>query len=303
MKFIGITFILYYIKLSDGNGFWNNIRMSDENCYNAAVALEKVSKKLNKAKMDLLFLYNCRDEDLHPKFTRWKNFKTLDDKTRKKSYQKVLNDEIKNKHQLIKKLSTLYEMKNESFSNETTWMKRFIIKNAIDGIIKADSIKIAQRHKKKLTNLNKEKMKRDGLTNNPNQCIINLTGTLLNEEQYNALQFGLKYGVATLPKENDLIASAESFWEQLERNNLLSGDFNKIQRAKNCLRGLVFNFLNFQDRRIQTDNKRIKIVKELCENFVILRPDKGGGIVLMNRTDYNNKIEFLFSDKKKFKVL
>ena len=44
-------------------------------------------------------------------------------------------------------------------------------------------------------------------------------------------------------------------------------------------------------------------VKELCENFVILRPDKGGGIVLMNRTDYNKKIEFLFSDKKKFKVL
>ena len=96
----------------------------------------------------------------------------------------------------------------------------------------------------------------------------------LSEEQYGALQYGLKYGIATNPGENDLIASAESFWEQLERNDLLSKDHNKIQRAKNTLRGLVFNFLNFHDRRMAEDNKMTKIIKELCENNVILQTDR-----------------------------
>ena len=95
-----------------------------------------------------------------------------------------------------------------------------------------------------------------------------------------------------MSQENDMIASAESLWEQLEKNDLLCKDYNKIQRAKNILRGLVFNFLNFQDKRIHIDNKRIKIVKDLCNEFVILQPDKGGGIVLLNKTNY---IEILYT--------
>ena len=95
MNIIGLTFVLYYLKLSDGNGFWRNIRLSDENLYKKAVDLERISKKLQKAKQDLSFLYDYRNEDLHPKFTRWKNFKTLDNQTKRKSYRKVLNDAIK----------------------------------------------------------------------------------------------------------------------------------------------------------------------------------------------------------------
>ena len=105
MNLYGLTFVLYYLKLSDGHGFWRNIRLSDPDCYRAAVDLERASKKLSKAKLNLVFLYNCRDEDLHPKFTRWRNFNNLDDRSQKKAYRKVLKDEIRNKHKLINKLT------------------------------------------------------------------------------------------------------------------------------------------------------------------------------------------------------
>ena len=303
MNIIGLTFVLYYLKLSDGNGFWRNIRLSDENLYKKAVDLERISKKLQKAKQDLSFLYDCRNEDLHPKFTRWKNFKTLDNQTKRKSYRKVLNDAIKTKHATIKELTNLYSEKDATFRSSTTWMKSLIILNAIHGSVNASKIKTEKRLQKKLQNLQEEKSKRDGLIKNPNHCILNLTDNELTTEQYNALQYGLKYGIANTPNENDLIASAESLWEQLERSDLLSRNFYKIQRAKNCLRGLVFNFLNFNDRRIRTDAKRIEIIKNLCIDNVLLRPDKGSGVVLLKRLDYVNKIDHLFSDRDKFRKL
>ena len=303
MNLLGLSFILYYIKLSDGNGFWSNIRRSDPDCYRRAVEFERIRKKLKKAELDLKFLYDCRDEDLHPKFTRWRNFNTLDDRAKHRAYRKVLNDEIKAKHAHIKRLRSTDAQKENALLSSTTWMKSLILTNAINGSVNSLMLKAKKTHKKKFINLMEDKRKRDGIIKNPNQCIINLSGMSLSDDQYKALQYGLKYGIATNPKESDLMASAESFWEQLERNNLLPDSHHKIQRAKNVLRGTVFNFLNFHDRRVMSDNKKTKCIQELCKEHVILQPDKGGGIVLMKKTDYRKQMEELFSDRTKFKIV
>ena len=39
------------------------------------------------------------------------------------------------------------------------------------------------------------------------------------------------------------------------------------------------------------------------KNLVILRPDKGNGIVILNKSDYISKVELLLSDSCKFKKL
>ena len=135
----------------------------------------------------------------------------------------VLNDEIKAKHALIKRLKNKNALKENALITSTTWMKRMILTNAINGCVNSLITKAKKTHAKKFANLLAEKRRRDGITENPNQCIINLSGMTLSEDQYGALQYGLKYGIATNPKESDLIASAESFWEQLERNKLFPG--------------------------------------------------------------------------------
>ena len=62
---------------------------------------------------------------------------------------------------------------------------------------------------KKLPSLQEEIMVKDGLVKNPNKCIFNVTEVDFSKEQYRALQYGLKYGLAVYLKE-------ESLWEQLE---------------------------------------------------------------------------------------
>ena len=66
-----------------------------------------------------------------------------------------------------------------------------IIKNAINGAVNSVMTKVERGHKKKFANLQEEKRKRDGITKNPNQCIINLSGRVLTEEEYGASQYGL----------------------------------------------------------------------------------------------------------------
>ena len=46
-------------------------------------------------------------------------------------------------------------------------------------------------------------------------------------------------------------------------------------------------------------------LKNLSRNksIVILRPDKGNGVVILDRVDYNNKVESFLSDASHFKKL
>lgn len=66
--------------------------------------VERISKKLLKCQLDVKFLISCRDENVNPKFSRWKNLKPLGTKLRNRFYRRILLDEIDTKSKLLKKL-------------------------------------------------------------------------------------------------------------------------------------------------------------------------------------------------------
>ena len=66
-----------------------------------------------------------------------------------------------------------------------------------------------------------------GLTNNRNEIITNLKDDTITREEESILQFGLKYGLATRPKESDIIATAELIWDQLDQEKLLPDGHGK----------------------------------------------------------------------------
>jgi hypothetical protein len=48
--------------------------------------------------------------------------------------------------------------------------------------------------------------------------------------------------MATRPNESDVIASAESIWDQLKNQNLLPDSFIKQQKIKASIKALALNF-------------------------------------------------------------
>ena len=74
-------------------------------------------------------------------------------------------------------------------------------------------------------------------------------------------------------------------------------------RPENYLRALAFNFIDLDNRKVFKDKKKLQVIKELRKDAVILKPDKGNGVVVIDSTDYYESLNKLFSDKTKFKRL
>ena len=64
--------------------------------------------------------------------------------------------------------------------------------------------------------------KNRGISTNPNTIITNLSINVLTEGEYDILQYELKHGLATPPKENDMLAYAEDIKQRIDKANICS---------------------------------------------------------------------------------
>ena len=89
----------------------------------------------------------------------------------------------------------------------------------------------------------------------------------------------MKHGLATRPKENDILAYAEDIWEQIDKANICNNNFHSKSKIKNALRGLDFSLINIEDSPIYKDTNHIKVIKQLRKDIAFLKPGKGNGVV------------------------
>ena len=75
------------------------------------------------------------------------------------------------------------------------------------------------------------------------------------------------------------------------------------KRDLTTLSAFTFDYLDIDDKRYIHDSKSLKVLRELREKFVIFKPDKGRGIVLVNHGDYVNSMQRIFDDASKFKKI
>jgi hypothetical protein len=79
----GLSIVLCFIKILYGNrNFWANLRATNPNIHAAAVTFQKLYYKMKKSELDIHFLVKCRDNNLTPKFIRWKNLQSKRHKLR-----------------------------------------------------------------------------------------------------------------------------------------------------------------------------------------------------------------------------
>ena len=303
MHLFGLTFILYYLKWSDGNQFWNKYRQSDEESYKQAVKLQRLEKKLIRCELAIAFMSKCRDTNVFPKFTRWKNANQKAVKDRNKYRRKVLLDEIRNKHSQLRQMKNEVKAESTMLYSNMTFMKKWMVKRSIQIIIDAEKKLVQKRHNKKLANLLDEKAKLEGTMNNPNKTIWNFSSHILSNEEHETLKFGLRHGIAKQPDENDILASAEALWHQISSKELCKEGPSYQRRAKNHLRAMAFNLINLEEQQVYKDKRKINIIKDLKKKVVLLSPDKGNGVVVMDILDYKQSMSHLFSDRQKFHIL
>jgi hypothetical protein len=250
---LGLAFFLLYSKLSDGSGFWSNLRDSDKNTYKLAIEYQRCLRKTNKAQLDLHFLHRCKDNGLSPKFVRWKNLKSKDAKERSRYMSRFLADAITEKRTRLKHLRSELTTKDHVLKSSTTWMRYILTKHTIDRLISRETTTIKSRHEKKIKSLQQEKAQIDDIQENPNDIIINLSGIKLDDHESEVLELGLKQGLAKRPSEALMVVTLEDIWHQIKRLNVIKRDSFLYRKIKTTLRAFTYGYLDIEDNQFDID--------------------------------------------------
>ena len=303
ISIFGLTCLLFYLKLSCGNGLFYNLRTTDPVVYTAATKYKKERSRFIRRELDLSFVKECMKFDVLPNFTDWKVLKKRGYRERLKERKRLLKNELQKAHADVKALWKKQELALLDFRNCCTYLKYHAVKYVIDKLVNSEKATAKMRKDSKLTRLVLDKRNEEGIEDNPNLTITNLTNEPLNEEDLNVLKLGLKYGIALRPRESDLVVKGETLWDQIVNKQLLKPGLSNEIRAKTAIKSLTYSLLDLDTKRYFTDSKRMKIIKSLRKKFAILKPDKGNGIVLLKNEDYYNCVQRIFDDRTKFEVV
>ena len=159
-------------------------------------------------------------------------------------------------------------------------------------------------HSKKLNNL--------GIFNSlkpldPSRVIFNYSNYVLSHKESNLLTLGLNFKLPIF-KINyfSYFLSFEKMYAILSRYPIFNPD-NVPNILKDNLKFIANKyFYNFKPHKIFSPffNKNdFTILKNLSKNdsIIISRPDKGIGVVILNKTDYHSKMNTILNDSSKFK--
>ena len=95
----------------------------------------------------------------------------------------------------------------------------------------------------------------------------------------------------------------EDIYDQIVRQNVMKNDNISKHRIKTALSSFTYAYLDLDFKNFGIDQKRTKILRHLRSRCMILKPSKGQGRVIINKKDYFQSLDRLFSDKTKFEIL
>ena len=290
------------LNIVGGNdNFWKSLRNADSNLYRSARTLQRLSVKQSKCLLDLSFLRSCVLEELLPKFTRWRNFKTLPIHKRKKEQKRVLRKAQNERTSKLRRIKKQISQVRISVEESATYIQICTLNYLIDCDVAKREEGALKIHRKMLGRLRDEKKRTIKIEKNPNSTVVNLSGEDIDQEELDVLEKGLNYGVCLHPKESQMVASGEVLWDQIERHKLIDlRKRYKVERVKTAIRSFTYTYLDLDSKQLNTDRTIINKIHSLRQKYCIMKADKGNSTVIFKKSDYTNCVEQLFKDKTKF---
>ena len=119
---------------------------------------------------------------------------------------RILRDSISSRQNDLKRLRVEHDNTKHRLKNSMTWINFHLIIFSINRLQSRQNTVIEQHqhHEKKFDGLYIHKQIRDGIQQNPNSLITNLSGTELNDDEISVLKLGLKQGLLILHSHQNL---------------------------------------------------------------------------------------------------
>ena len=261
--------------------------------------LEAENSKLTHRVHDILYLKTCRDQKVIPSFLRIKSGyqSSRSPNIMSRASLQLLKDCIRTTYS--RKYQTLHEIqylikKISNSINPVHWI--LLCKDLERSTFKISSELEIRHHKKlkKLINNEKHVPAMDPVLNNlegkPTKIIHNLSDRILTPEEILTLELGLKFAITPnkIPYEG-FIYAIESSLKHIDHKA-------QDEVITDCKRTL------YKSRKTSCNlsNTQRNAVNSLKSdsNIIISEADKGGAIVILNRSEYNTKVQIMLTDTK-----
>ena len=265
---------------------------------------EKLRTKMVKTELDMKFLNTCLIYNYVPRFMRFKLYKSslYSSQWYKDKIKQLLHMEIKQKEKEHRKTIQETISLKKDLSSNLSIMVMLWLTNIVNTKMNKFKKTTMARHEKKLTN--------NGLSNvshlDPDKVIFNHSNRILTKKEKLVLSLGLNFKLPILKLNHSkyfldfefLLHSLNShipleFKNTFTTNlkNIAHSYYNKFNPKK--IFSPLFNLSDFHIlKSLQSDS-----------SIIITKPDKGRGVVILDKTDYTNKMLLLLSDTSKYKIL
>lgn len=260
--------------------------------------MERLLKTCIKINADIKFLTFCLQNQLLPKFV---NFKLYDvsaqhEKSTIKFKTQLLDRELKKKKEELLSHRRLLGMDLVYFKSNSRGLYFYSTVRLLQRISAQYDSDITLTHTRKLEKL----YNGDIVLPVQQDNIINLSSYTLTENERSILNKGLNYSISKKPNYINRKIEVEKLFYNIDKHarqdhlTISNVDDFKIE---------LKNFAIKKRRYVNTASTRdMQTIKGLQQNFdiVIQKPDKGGGVVIMDKSFYNDGLTSLISDETKF---
>ena len=266
---------------------------------------EKLNLKYSKALLDISFLKQCINNRIIPHFLRFKLANRSLQRTQayRSCQLKLLRSELQFKQ---RKLRHLDLQRASAFSCLKSLTSSLDFNHLQCFILRANSKKLhIWEHSQNLKLLRlKQEQPQHLFSHSPDDVILNLSSRVLTPVEKSALAKGLDF---SLPPKSLNYPEYLSAFEKCYRSLRIFPIFGNstLSRIQSTLRETAlssFNKYNSSQVPSNMSQEEFRALTKLRKdkNIVVLKPDKGNGVVVMDKTSYLEKMDAIISDNTKF---
>ena len=103
-------------------------------------------------------------------------------------------------------------------------------------------------------------------------------------------------------KHESILSEFETFWVQLENLTPHNKELLITCKAKLCDIAHAYSGTPIESKDFSLTRGHLIALSKLCKNkdIVICKPDKGSGVVILNKADYKGEMLHILNDDRKF---
>ena len=261
----------------------------------------RLKGKYVRATEEIRFLRNCLDQRVTPSDI-WRRVRKSKPRNPGDIERAFIRDEIEKNEDVLDEVKRKYRQKLSSASLRLSFVDRIRFCKLVNQTSARLLDRTRTKKEKTLYWLVKTQL---GLSQVDHSVITNLSSVDLTDVQKNVLCRGLNYGIPPKVSPELIKAEFELCWQQLQ-DEPASTDERK-EETKSTLSSLARRYANSSVDKsgFPLNREHMLALKDLRANpsIVITKPDKGNGVVILDKDDYVAKMLTILGQEDKFERL